>query len=123
MAWTREQILAVRDLPLREITVEAWGPDAKVWLRTISAAERDRFFLLSRKGPETMEPDPENFRARLLVFCICDPEGNRLFDDDEAALLGEKCGPAIFQLYAEAQEMNAFSRPETEQVEDARKNS
>ena len=46
MAWTREQILAVRDLPLREVTVEAWGPDAKVWLRTISAAERDRYILM-----------------------------------------------------------------------------
>ena len=123
MAWTRDQILAVRDLPLREVTVDAWGPDAKVWLRTMSAGERDRFFLLSRKSPDSMEPDPENFRARLLVYCICDEKGKRLFADDEIALLGEKCGEAINFLYAVAQEMNAFQKAEPEQVEDARKNS
>jgi hypothetical protein len=122
MAWTREQILAVKDLPLRQVTVEAWGPDATIWLRTMSAGERDRFFLLSRKSPDSLEPDPENFRARLLVYCICDDQGRRLFADDEIALLGEKCGEAINFLYAEAQALNAFSKPEPEQVEDARKN-
>jgi hypothetical protein len=122
MGWTREEILAVKDLPLREVTVEAWG-GAKVWLRTISAGERDRYFLLSRKGPDSMEPDPENFRARLLVFCLCDELGARLFADDEAGLVGAKCGPAVNFLYEQAQELNAFNKREVDQVEDARKNS
>ena len=122
MAWTREQILNVRDLPLREVTVEAWD-GASVWLRTISAGERDRFFLMSRKSPDSLEPDPENFRARLLVYCICDENGERLFRDDEVELLGEKCAGAINQLYAEAQSLNGFNRPDAEQIEDARKNS
>lgn len=122
MAWTREQILAVRDLPLREVKVDAWD-GASVWLRTMSAGERDRFFLLSRKSPDSLEPDPENFRARLLVHCVCDETGARLFGDDDIALLGEKCPAAINQLYAEAQALNAFNKAEPEQVEDARKNS
>jgi hypothetical protein len=57
MAWTREQILAIRDLPLREVKVEAWD-GASVWLRTMSAGERDRFFLLSRKSPDSLERKP-----------------------------------------------------------------
>jgi hypothetical protein len=122
MAWTREQILAVRDLPLREVTVEAWGPDAKVWLRTISAAERDRYILMQRKSPDVTELDPENFRARFLVFCICDQNGTRLFEDHEAAVLGAKCGPAIDFLYEQAQALNSLTKSETEEVEDARKN-
>lgn len=122
MAWTREQILAVRDLPLREVQVEAWD-GASVWLRTMSAGERDRFFLLARKSPDSLEPDPQNFRARLLVYCVCDENGERLFNDDEFELLGEKCATAINQLYAEAQSLNGMNRPEPEQVEDARKNS
>ena len=112
----------MRDLPLREVTVDAWGR-AKVWLRTMSAAERDRYFLLSRKGPDSMEADPENFRARFLVFCICDEIGNRLFDDLEADELGAKCGGAINFLYEQAQVLNRLTKPEPEQVEDARKNS
>jgi hypothetical protein len=123
MAWTRDQILAVKDLPLREVKVNVWGDGASVWLRTMSAADRDRYFLLSRKGPDSMEPDPENFRARLLVFCLCDEHGQRLFADDEAPLIGEKCGAAINFLFTAAQELNGLARPEPEQVEDARKNS
>jgi hypothetical protein len=122
MAWTREQILAVKDLPLREVKVQAWGPAASVWLRTMSAGERDRYFLQSRKG-DSMELDPENFRARLLAYCLCDPNGKRLFKDDEVDLIGAKCGEAVNFLYAQAQDLNAFDKTETEKVEDARKNS
>jgi hypothetical protein len=120
MAWSREQILAVQDLPLREVEVDAWD-GAKIWLRTMSAAERDRYFMLSRKSPDSLEPDPENFRAKLLVFCLSDETGTRLFADDEAALLGAKCGNAIMQLFAEAQSLNLLVAKDA--VEDARKNS
>jgi hypothetical protein len=122
MAWTREQILAVRDLPLREVHVPAWD-GATVWLRTISAAERDRYFLLSRKSPDASDVDPENFRARFLVFCLCDELGNRLFGDEEAELLGAKGSTAINFLFLEAQKLNQLDRSETDAVEEARKNS
>ena len=122
MAWNRDQILGVIDLPLKEIAVPAWGDDVTVWLRTMSVAERDRMFMLAR-DLSTGQLDPENFRAKVLVFCICDAEGNRLFREDEADLLGQKSAEAIVLLYNEARALNKLDRSETETVEDARKNS
>jgi hypothetical protein len=123
MAWTREEILAVRDLPLKQVTIDAWE-GAVVWLRTMSAAERDRYILLSRKTPTSLEPDLDNFKARLLVFCISDEWGTRMFRDDEADLVGSKCPRAIAQLYDEALRMNSLAADsEAEAVEEARKNS
>jgi hypothetical protein len=122
MAWNRDQIIDVHDRPMKEVKVPAWGEGASVWLRMISAAERDRYYLLSRK-PGTAEADPENFRAKLLVFSICDENGRRLFNDDEFDMLGDKCGAAISLLFDEAQRLNKLIADEADEVEEARKNS
>jgi hypothetical protein len=119
MAWTRDQILAVKDLPLKEVPVPAWGQGVTVWLRTMSVAERDRYILFVRK-PETFEADPDHFRAKLLVFTLSDESGNRLFRDDEYELVGAKCSGAIDLLFEAAQRLNGLAG---EAVEDARKNS
>ena len=117
MAMSRDAILAIDDLPRKEVTVEKWHDT--VWLRTITAAERGSFMLRARPPADGEEPDYENFRARLLVFCICGEDGRRLFDDDEDHLLGAKCGHAIGFLFAEAQKLNGLAPGA---VEDARKN-
>ena len=122
MAFSRDDILAVNDRPMKEVPVPVWGDGASVWLRMISAAERDRYFLMTRKG-DTFEANPDNFRAKLLVFAICDEEGKRLFADDEAELLGRKCGDAINLLFGEASKINGLTRNDADEVEDARKNS
>src|SRR5215813_3737713 len=105
MAWGRDQIVSVNDLPIREVPVPVWGDGATVFLRTMTAADRDLCFMLARKG-DSQDVDPYNFRARLLVFCICDEFGVRLFRNDEVDLLGAKCGAAIGHLFAEAQKLN-----------------
>ncbi len=118
MAMTREQILAVDDLPRKEVTVPHWKNS--VWLRTITAAERDAYMLSARPPVDGQPPDFDNFRARLLVYAICDETGKRLFRQGEDALIGGKCGDAIGLLFEEAQKLNGL---EPEAVEDARKNS
>jgi hypothetical protein len=117
MAMSRNAILAVDDLPRKEVPVERWHDT--VWLRTITAAERDAYMLRARPTADGGEPDYENFRARLLVYCLCDENGERLFDDHEDHLLGAKCGDAIGFLFTEAQKLNGLMPVA---VEDARKN-
>jgi hypothetical protein len=118
MAMTREQILTVDDLPRKEVPVPKWNDT--VWLRTITAAERDAYMLSARPVAEGEEPNYENFRARLLVYAICDAQGNRLFKDGEDDLVGAKCADAIMLLFREAQALNGLA---PDSVEDARKNS
>ena len=91
-----------------------------VWIRTITAAERDAYMLSARPHVEGEQPDYNNFRARLLVFALCDETGKRLFRDGEDLLVGAKCADAIGLLFDEAQKLNGL-KPSA--VEDARKNS
>ena len=54
------------------------------------------------------EPDPENFRARFLVYLhLRRRTASACSTTTKLALLGDKCGPAIDFLYAEAQALNA----------------
>lgn len=85
MSLTREQILAPRPLPREEVDVPELG--GTVFVRVMTGIERDAYEARLRKNPETRA---ENAHGRLLVYCLCDPEGKLLFDPDDADALGQQ---------------------------------
>jgi hypothetical protein len=115
---TKADILGADDLRKEEVAVEEWGPGAKVFVRTMTGAELNRY-LNTYQAREGEVPSFENTWARLLVFCLCDEGGNRLFQDNEAAALGRKNSAALRRLFGVAERMNGQS---AEDVEAARKN-
>jgi hypothetical protein len=67
-----------------------------------------------------VELNRKNFRARLLVKCVTDDTGARIFTDDEAAKLGEQPADVLDRVFAVAQQVNGMTQKD---VEDLAKNS
>ena len=113
----REQILGAEDLRRIEVAVPEWGDGATVWIQTMTSAARDALQSSFVNGKEVAMT---NWRARLVVCCLVDANGRRLFDDADADAFGAKNAEVILRLFEAAQKLNGAS---VESVEDARKNS
>lgn len=105
----REKILKADDLQLHKEWVPEWGVD--VYLRTMGGVDRDDFDAEAHaaRGPD----DAVNFvnlRGRLLVRCIVDKEGKRVFKSEDAEALGRKSARALERIFPIALKMNGLSK-------------
>lgn len=110
---TKDQILSSSDLPSEEVPVPEWG--GKVFVRTMSGAERDAFeqaIVDARKGKASV-----NVRATLAVRVVTNAAGERVFDDEDAEALGKKSGRALGRIFDVAQRLNGFSDKDVDELE------
>lgn len=112
----REEIHKAEDQQYDEVGVPEWAPagdpDPEQWvlkLKGMTGFERDRFeaSLAPRGGGK--RPNMENFRARLIVQCAVDEDGNRLFNTGDIKMLGAKSAKAVSRVFDKCQEMNGLS--------------
>jgi hypothetical protein len=112
---SREQILAAADLPREEVLIPEWG--GTVWVRTLSAAERDAFEAASVQARgKDRSVNLANLRARLAVLCLVDEQGQRLFTDTDAVALGQKSAKALAKVYDVAARLNGLSADDVEEL-------
>ncbi len=111
MTLTAANILAAQDITRRTVAVPEWGGDVCVRMMTSAARDRLEAEMAAFRG------DMTNFRARLLVRCLCDEQGNQLFKDSDAVALGEKSAAALNRLFNVATELNNFTAAEVEAIE------
>ncbi len=97
----REMLLA---LPPKVETVEGCGDLGTVYLRVMGGAERAEWQRITYLNGDKC--DTSNCFARLLVFCLCEPDGTRSFTDKEAELLGSKDGVILEMLFWRARKLN-----------------
>jgi len=102
MALSKDQILGAVDFKYEEIEVPEWG--GSVRLRGLSAAERDEF-----EASVGVTQDLTNMRARLVVNCLIDEDGNRLFKNSEAKALGEKNATVMNRLFDKCRELSGMT--------------
>jgi hypothetical protein len=110
--YTSESILALPDLKKELVSVPEWGMD--VWVQEINALERDR--LRMEMFPEG-EFDPVNNTGKILVRCIVDEQGNRIFSDAQAADLGKKSLAALNRLLTVAKRLNLLEAQDGDNLE------
>ena len=120
---TGEELLALdNDWQVESVDVpESWG--GKVYVRTISGDERDRFEIgCSARRGKSVEQNLRNIRARLCSYCLSDENGKPLFADPERAAhsLGAKNGVVLETIWNVARKLNKLNK---EDVEDLAKNS
>ena len=112
-------ILALDDLPREKITVPEWGGD--VFIRTMRGDERDEFegaeSLFRKSVPKGTPQAMRGFRARLLVFTVCDESGTLLFKPEQAAALGQKSSAIVSRLFDVAAKLNGFTQADVEELE------
>lgn len=115
MSDLRSLILDASDIETREVHVPEWG--TTVFVRGMTAAERDGFEAESLKGKgNKKEVNFANMRARLLVRCLVDADGERIFTERDADALGRKSVKAVQRLYDVAADLSALSPEDVEDL-------
>ncbi|URL59623.1 hypothetical protein IM816_05870 [Luteibacter flocculans] len=115
---TKDQILAADRKKHEDIEVKEWG--GTVRLQELSASDRD----LWEAEAFTVAPDgasakfnPKHARARLVVRCLVDETGRRLFTDDEVAALGSLSASTMQKLFNKARALNAITNSDIKELE------
>lgn len=116
----REDLLALALKPKKIQPVEIPGVGC-CHIRVLSGFERDAWESGNHEWDEKSNRSRATFRnarARLLVLCLCDAQGNRLFDKEGYAdHLGRMDNTILDKLYDEATALNKLTRESQEATE------
>jgi hypothetical protein len=115
MALTREQILATKP-PMEQAQ---WLNGDVVNVAAMTGTARDSFEkdTVQLSSAEDEYGHMTNFRARLLVRCLVDDNGERLFGDDDAAVLGAIWCSPLDKAFDVAKRLNGFSPEDIKELE------
>jgi hypothetical protein len=122
MALSRDAILGAVDVQIEKHFVPEWGDE--VIIRGLTGDELDAFQGSVRQFRPTFDGKgmeavliQEGMRAKLLVKCLVDEAGERLFTDQDAPALGAKNGAVIDRLYDIASRLSGLSEEEKAEME------
>jgi len=109
MRLSKEDILKAEDLGTEEVECPEWG--GSVLVRGMTGRERDAFevSLMQPGRGGRREMNPANVRAKVVVRCVVDDDGNRLFTDADATELGAKSAAAVDRVYEVAARLSGMS--------------
>lgn len=114
---TKSQILAADRKKSVDVPVKEWG--GSVRLQELSASDRDMWenesFALDAEGRPKF--NPKHARARLVVRCLIDGEGKRMFTDDEVASIGSLSAATVQKLFNAARKLNAITEGDMRELE------
>lgn len=119
MAGLKEELLGLEDREIVEVEVKQWG-GRKIRIASMTAADRDQFELQNYEEVETAKKEnrrSRNVRARMLVMCIVDEKGERVFSEADIEALGKKSAVALDRLYGVAQRLNGYSLKDVKELE------
>ena len=109
---TKETILSANDVEIKEVEVPEWG--GVVCVRGMTARERQRYeeSLQGKKG----QINTRNALEKLVVLCIVDKDGNRLFTNDDIAALSKKSAKALMRVATVATELSGLTKEDMEEM-------
>ena len=108
----RDQILAADDLKREQVEVPEWG--LTVWIRTMTAGERDLWeqWVFGQKDLAR-----RTVRSALVAFTATDETGDRIFTDDDIEPLAAKSAGALSRLYNVATRLNLILASDVDELE------
>ena len=112
---TKDLILQSKDLQQKEVAVPEWG--GTVLVRGMTGTERDAFegSVVSMNGKD-VSVNYENMRTKLLVRCIVDENGDRIFDDADISVLAAKSAIALNRVYEVAQKLSGIGKEDVDEL-------
>jgi hypothetical protein len=84
----------------------------------LTGEERDAFeaSMVELKKDGSAKANRENVRARLLVLCIVNENGEQMFNRADIKLLGRKSAKALERVINKANELNGISEKDIEEL-------
>ena len=108
MVLSPQDFLAIKP-PVEAVEIEGHG---KVWIRGLQADERDAYEQsLIETGPDgrsRVKRVQRNVRASLVVRCLVDEAGERLFKDNEVEAVGHVDASVIDKLWDVARKLSGM---------------
>jgi hypothetical protein len=102
----REAILASDDLKREPVDVPWEMGGAKLYIRELTAKERDEYLAKTMKGGEFAWRS--NLTAELLVKVIVNEDGDRIFADNDAEAFGAKGTSVLAKLFKVAMRLSGM---------------
>jgi hypothetical protein len=103
MALTKEQILGIVDIKVKEIEVPLWG--GTLFIKQLTRGQQDEYlhrqfgkFGVKQQGKtQNIESSMDMFGHDSWIFAqgVCDENGKRLFTDKEVEAINQKNGEAV----------------------------
>lgn len=116
----RDAILGADDLPREQVPTPEWadaGVD-KVWVRGMSAAERDAYemslLITMPDGDRRPNPAIKNVRAGFVARLVINEDGSRVFTEKDTKALGEKSAVTINRLWTAGRKLSGMLTEEEE---------
>ena len=127
MALTRDQILAISDIQVKEIKVPGWGDT--IFIRQLSRGEQDAYMkrqygkmAMKQKGKD-QELGSDSIQifghdSWLVARGACDESGKRLFSDADEKELNKKLGEPVGYIAKQILEFSDMAK-DIEEIEQA----
>lgn len=112
----RNAILEAKDMKTEDVPVPEWGGEVRI--RTLTGTERDEFeaSMVEMKKDGSAKRNVENVRARLLVLCIVNEQGEQMFNRADIKLLGRKSASALDRVVEACNKLNGISDKDIEEL-------
>jgi hypothetical protein len=113
---TRDAILSTtNDLPREAVDCPEWN--GRIWIRTLSGDERDRFEASTvQTNSKDRRANLRNIRARLVVEAACDKDGKRLFTAEDVAALGRRSSKVLDRLFTKARQLSGMTEEDIDEL-------
>jgi hypothetical protein len=113
MVFDKMAFLTEPDTLARErVDTPEWPKLPVVWVRTMTGTERNAVEVAVRD-----KRGMGNYQALMLVRCLCDENGERLFADVDAVALGRKNALVLQRLLEVAMRVNGMDAASQEEME------
>jgi hypothetical protein len=113
-----ESFLAIKSAPVQVERVDLPEVGGHVYVRAMTAGERDSFEAsfadVNSKGE--VRPSLANFRSKLAVRTICDAGGKRLFRDHDVEKLADMPAKLIARIATKAGEISNISDEDVDEL-------
>lgn len=87
----------------------------------MTGTERDAWEAaqLFKNGRRKGEVNAENLRAKLIVRCLINEDGSRMFEDNEVAMVGSQPAHVVNKLYEACQRLNNMRDEDLDELKKA----
>ncbi len=112
---TKRDVQKVDDTQIEVVEVPEWG--GKVHVKGLGGTERDAYVKsnLTGKGKNTTS-DISNMTAKLVARCMIDEKGERMFNNNEVAELGQKNAAALTRIYRVAVRLSGLDDDDLDKI-------
>lgn len=113
-ATLRERLLE-KASSLKIEPIHAFGED--LFVKELTGKERDEFeSSLTIISGKNITPNMSNARAKLVIKCLCDDKGIRVFDDADLEAVGAMPARELDKVFEVAQKMSGLKQADIEEL-------